>query len=450
MLICGTIKRFIKIKPRTMANASNQFKPQVGLFNFLLLAGVALCLGVTMHAPSADAATYSVDNLNDAGAASLRQAIIDANGNAGTDTINFTVSGTLTLASDLPGISEGLIIDGTTAPNNLGGADFVIGAAGRTACLSFTGGSGHVIKGIACQGGSQKGFTFGTSVSGATVGGTGARDGNEIQATTAGGIDINGSDNVTVINNKIGSGSGCQNGISVNGGGGTVTGLVIGGSTASERNTIVNSTQHGINILDSVSAVIKGNYIGTDGTNDNGNTQHGIFVGSGNTGLTIGGANAGEGNVISGNNMSGIQIPSLSGGGVTILGNTIGLNAAGTAAVANSQQGIDIGSSNNVIGGSTAGARNVISGNGQNGIRLDPAGGTITANIIKGNYIGLNAAGTAGIGNSQAGIAMGNGTVTNTEIGGIVSGETSNGARSSYRRQTASRCSCATGFARCA
>ncbi|MBK9256692.1 MAG: HYR domain-containing protein [Saprospiraceae bacterium] len=61
-------------------------------------------------------ATYTVSNTNDSGAGSLRQAILDANANPGDDIINFSVSGTLTLATSLPTVTGGLTIDGTTAP----------------------------------------------------------------------------------------------------------------------------------------------------------------------------------------------------------------------------------------------------------------------------------------------------------------------------------------------
>ena len=77
-----------------------------------LLALAFSAIGVT----PAYAATFTVTNLNDSGAGSLRQAIIDANAAAGADIITFSVSGTIPLASTLPTITAAggaLTMDGT-------------------------------------------------------------------------------------------------------------------------------------------------------------------------------------------------------------------------------------------------------------------------------------------------------------------------------------------------
>ena len=75
--------------------------------------------------------------------------------------------------------------------------------------------------------------------------------------------------------------------------------------------------------------------------------------------------------------------------------------------------------SNNTIGGPTAADRNVISGNDGQGVRIDGAGAT--GNVLSGNYIGTNAAGTAGIANSSGGVAIVNSAASNT-IGGLAAG----------------------------
>jgi len=59
-----------------------------------------------------NAATFTVTNLNDAGAGSLRQAILDANSNAGADVINFSITGTISLTSGQISVTDALTITG--------------------------------------------------------------------------------------------------------------------------------------------------------------------------------------------------------------------------------------------------------------------------------------------------------------------------------------------------
>src|SRR5262249_26369542 len=73
----------------------------------------------------------------------------------------------------------------------------------------------------------------------------------------------------------------------------------------------------------------------------------------------------------------------------TIPGNSIGPNAAGTAALRNGAEGIFLDrTSSNTVGGTTAATRNVISGNNLSGVTL--SGNVTTANLVEGNYIGLD------------------------------------------------------------
>jgi len=85
-------------------------------------------------------------------------------------------------------------------------------------------------------------------------------------------------------------------------------------------------------------------------------------------------------------------------GGNTVEGCYIGLQQNGTTVASNGSNGIIIDNiPNNVIGGTTAAARNVITGNGANGLRISGAGST--GNRVEGNYIGLNRLGTGASGN---------------------------------------------------
>jgi hypothetical protein len=82
------------------------------------VAGAGLSLGVTLAgAASADAVTFTVTNLNDSGAGSLRQAIFDANTALGPDQITFqsSLSGQITLGSALPTIATPVAVTGPGA-----------------------------------------------------------------------------------------------------------------------------------------------------------------------------------------------------------------------------------------------------------------------------------------------------------------------------------------------
>ncbi|HEX8138372.1 MAG TPA: DUF4394 domain-containing protein [Pyrinomonadaceae bacterium] len=144
---------------------------------------------------------------------------------------------------------------------------------------------------------------------------------------------------------------------------------------------------------------IDGNYVGTDqaGANRLPNNGSGIDIQNSPNNL-IGGLDPNERNLISGNNSNGINIGSTSPG-TTAQGNLIGTNAAGTASLRNNNSGVSISSANNLIGGTVPQARNVISGNGNGGVNFTGSGST--NNVVQGNLIGTNAAGTAAVGNSS-------------------------------------------------
>lgn len=170
---------------------------------------------------------------------------------------------------------------------------------------------------------------------------------------------------------------------------------------------------------------IVGNYIGAmDGT---GNAA-GVSEQNGNSGIwiqgsanIIGGTTAALRNVISGNTYAGIQLDGTGATDNVLQGNYIGTNAAGTAVIANGFDGIRLlnGASSNMIGGSVAGAGNLISGNRLAGIGVY---NTSSSNQILGNRIGTNAAETAGLGNGGSGIEFCD-TASNNMIGGTGAGE---------------------------
>ncbi|MET0383102.1 MAG: right-handed parallel beta-helix repeat-containing protein, partial [Burkholderiaceae bacterium] len=342
--------------------------------------------------------TFIVTNTNDSGAGSLRQAITDANANAGTDTIVFNIGTgfhTIGLTSALPTITDTALLDATTQPGY-----------GGTPLIELNGASaGNGIPGLE--------LTFGASNSLIT--------GFVINRFQSDGIYLNTASNVTIRGNWIGVDPAGNSPMANTGAGihlNNSNGDVIGGNTAAARNVLSGNAIAGVQISNSsIGNIVQGNYIGTDATGA-GPIQNGdgILIQASSTGNTIGGTAAGAGNLISGNTNTGIEVKSASAN-TQILGNYIGVNAAGMAALQNGQYGVLLQSDGNTVGGTTAAARNVVSGNNGSGIAIQGASG----NVVAGNYVGVGADGAAVIANGDAGANLSASSNGNT-IGGAAAG----------------------------
>jgi CSLREA domain-containing protein len=198
---------------------------------------------------------------------------------------------------------------------------------------------------------------------------------------------------------------------------------VIGGDTPGERNIISGNRTCGVLIAHSnpswgpsMNNTVSGNYIGTDiyGTSSIGNVESGITIGWYAQYNIIGGATPSERNIISGNGSDGVLIMGTLAISNTISGNYIGTDASGIVALPNADDGLEItdGASYNVIGGDTPGERNIISGNGFQGVTIDGSG--TMSNTVSGNYIGTDASGTADLGNTSDGVYISDGAQNNT------------------------------------
>jgi hypothetical protein len=182
---------------------------------------------------------------------------------------------------------------------------------------------------------------------------------------------------------------------------------------------------------------VQGNFIGTDATgtitdpngvpgsgDELGNRRFGVFTCDGPScgsivNITIGGTAAGARNIISGNGADGVVLGNAAeNAGHLVQGNYIGTDVTGRLARGNASNGVWDVSSGSLIGGTAEGARNVISANGANGVQLQPANSR-----VEGNFIGLQADGVAPLGNAQNGVlALGFGSSLPSTVGGTLAG----------------------------
>jgi len=342
-------------------------------------------------------ATFAVTSADDAGAGSLREAIIASNTTPGPDTIAFEIDSglqTIALESALPQILETIEIDGTTQPGfdpenpqpliELDGANAGAEASGLDLAADA---DGSTIRGLIVGGfeaGGIRVLSSGNTIAGNYIGLN--AEGNAARANAGfGGVRIESADNT------------------------------IGGATEADRNVISGNDGDGVSILDLGAAgatgnVILGNFIGTDasGSSAVSNTASGIdFTGSG--GNTIGGTEPGAGNVISGNLGFGVELIGSGASDNLIVGNRIGTSADGLRAVANGEGGLFSLRSANTIGGTEPGAGNLISGNSGPGITLErnlTQGGQLVGSVVQGNLIGVDLGGQDGLPNAGAGILL--------------------------------------------
>lgn len=380
-------------------------------------AGMALVYGNPSPLPSA-----IVTNTNDSGSGSLRAALYYA----------------FDKSTDIPPVPTTVVFHIPTSDPGFANNVFTI----KPTYLMVAPGAGTTI-----DGSTQTAFTGNTNPSGPEV----VLDGSQIavQNLFAAGLDLREA-NCKVKNLVIGSFntqgvliegtgatgnivSGCYIGTNATGTSampntfpgvemiGGANANIIGGTTVAARNIISGNAHIGVSIHDSgtTTNVVEGNYIGLNATGTAAlpNTYSGVEIFGGATSNTIGSStSAGGRNIISGNSAQGITITDAGSNSNKVPGNIIGLNAAGTAAIPNQFEGIAIfgAASSNTIGGTTAASPNIISGNVGSGISISGTGTKL--NKVQHNLIGTNPAGTAAFPNN-VGIGIFGGATSNT-IGG--------------------------------
>lgn len=386
-----------------------------------MLSFVAVVTALLPAAPALAAATFVVNTTGDASDGtcdathcSLREAIAAANALAGTDAIHFNIPGagvqTIQSGSSLPTITDPVVVDGTTQ----GGPGYdgapLVELDGSVAAFPAYGirvtGGGSTIKGLVIN-----------------------------RFPNNRGIHLEGTGGNVVKGNYIGTGSdgttdaGNYGGILIASGNNT-----IGGPNAADRNVISGNDSGGGIFIDGkcfsgatcteaiTNNSIIGNYIGTDATGSSAVPNNdGISINRAASN-TVGGLTGGARNLISGNNGFGVRIYGAEATSNLVQGNYIGVNHDATVRLGNSYSGVGIEfASGNTIGGSSAAAANVISGNGDptnwGGVAVGEGGN----NHIVGNYIGTNSAG-ADLGNKGNGVDIYGTAAVGNRVGGTTAG----------------------------
>ena len=420
----------------------------------------AVALGLFFAAVSSYANTYTVTSTGDSGAGTLRQAILDANANVGTDAIHFNIPGggvhTIAPASALPKLTSPVTIDGYTQPGasansnppdqglntvlqieidctNAGTYCLIIGADDVTIRgLVLNRGIGGIATDFpvlvhnpiieGCFLGTSpdgltamelpSGITFGQHQNG-RVGGTTPAARNLLNTTGTGTLFQSSfaPNNGSVIQGNlfctdktglvpIGSATLSRYGIVLSGGGGAgnTSNMTIGGLTSAAGNVFAcpNADLRLTNMSD---VAVQGNKFGVDPSGTKGISRGvgtGIYLEGGDDSVVIGGTAAGAGNVM-GSKLT--AIASFGGNATVIQGNFIGTDATGTIDLGNAREGISNQTGSAMtIGGTGAGEANAILHNRNGGIRIAfGAGNSIRGNRILDNH-GLLIGGQSSIG----------------------------------------------------
>lgn len=394
------------------------------IWGVLRIAGCVVCFAAGAHA-----ATFTVENTDDSGLASLRQAILDANTSIGHDTIAFAIppfDGTVKLigpTSILPAITDAVTIDGYTqpgaSPNTLAvdqGDDAVLLIELVSINLPYQGNDcGLVVQADGC------------TVRGLVV--------NRWPQCA---IQAIGADDLVVEGNFLGvdpTGEiGYRMGVSTTGvavygspGGPPANNVRIGGTSPQARNVIGGFGKgwgFGVVFSGVSSSRIEGNYIGTNrgGTTQLGHGQ-GIMLNT-TSDVTVGGIVSGARNLLVDSDM-GINLVDPNPG-VAVQGNFIGTDRTGSSPLSNTR-GVNVNSAGALIGGGVAGAGNLIAGGGD-GVHIYSSG-----TVVRGNFIGTGPSGDVvpGLGNATGIVVWGNADITiggpSAADGNVIVGNTGRG-----------------------
>ncbi|HEY6940912.1 right-handed parallel beta-helix repeat-containing protein [Dokdonella sp.] len=346
----------------------------------------AACALLLLQAIPAAATTFSVTSTDDSGPGTLRQAILDANANAGADTIAFAIPGsgvhTISPTSSLPSITGPLLIDGYSQPGSQpNGNTPAQGGLDGTLAIELSGqnlpptqseafhplGVDLTVRGLVVNRFQWVAYVPGGASQDSTLAIEGCYLGTDATGSQAEGANqgaaVRSDDDVHAL-------------------------LRLGGAAPSARNLIsgFTDTSAGEGVAINVRAarggpIIEGNLVGTDAS--------GTLAIPNRSGIGIsrsGSASVGSGarvkdNVVSGNLQYGVLVSCGLGGdttcidGLAITGNVIGARRDGSAPLPNGTYGIrfatnDASAAHILVGGEMAADENVIAYNGGLGLTI--------------------------------------------------------------------------------
>ena len=359
---------------------------------------------VNSTADEVDAVLGNETCLTAEGKCTLRAAIEEADESAEEfDSIHFDeevfegqAGDTIVLGSSLPPVTDSVEIFGRTCATAAGASGPCVGVdgLGGSPALTIENADGVEVWGLAITG-AQTGIEA-----------TGSPE-LRIQASWI-GVELDGGEGANGTGIFLGPGS---------------NDALIGSEGAERRDVIANSSADGLDIHGASRARVLGDYFGVepDGSTLAANGKD-IEVTSESGGLEaaenrigtkvepefVGGSCDRGCNVISGASSSGVDLQGNGGSeapavATTILGNFIGLDAAGAAAVPNAAAGILVGeAAQTVIGGPKAAEANRVNG-GTVGVLSGPAAPDL---LISGNLIGVDAGGAGSLAPPGEGIVV--------------------------------------------
>jgi CSLREA domain-containing protein len=201
--------------------------------------------------------------------------------------------------------------------------------------------------------------------------------------------------------------------------GGRIAGLAITGA------------QTAVSLLESPGTMVQGNWFGVALGGASPGDGTGVLVAPGSDGSLIGGEGELEGNVFAGNAADGLDVHG--GNNVRVYGNLFGVEPDGITPSPNGGDDVEVVATEGEVSGTEIGTRvsataaasprcdggcNVISGAAANGVDLRGEAGENPAasTLVLGNYVGVNADGSAAVPNADAGVNVG--IAPHTLVGG--------------------------------